>query len=172
MGNFYEIHNNLFLENLEEYSEQLNLDYKFLYEVYKDYMPFVTNYDYFYFAYRNFHSQKYSYFYILLFICSLNIYDFFSDDLINTQRKITIDFISLAPNDTKQVALEKLYDAFSQINKTKLLDNKKFLSFSALLSNTEKVSQDVPQTGDFYISWDKITFADGFFFYMSPQTFT
>ena len=66
--------NDEFANGLEELLCRLNLPYKYLLEVFKPYMPFLTNKDYFKFAYDKVDSPLYRHFWILLILFYENDY--------------------------------------------------------------------------------------------------
>ena len=202
--------NNSFESELYDLTHRLGIptNLNFI-EIFQNHMPFFNNYDIFKFAYDNFDSPLFEYFYLLIIIhyqdkfpedifkrlnyqtccrkdkceksekCRIKniskntcLYqeltygeDYnFSQEFTNFQDNIVSDFIHTIPNEIKIKALTKLQDAFQQINQTNILDKKLTISFEKFL-----YKKDNPLTGEFFITWDKVDFYDGFYLIRHPN---
>ncbi len=72
--------NDEFEERMEELGRKLGIPYEHARSIFLSYMPFLTNYEYFKFAYDNLDKVYYRYFYLLL-IDYINVEDNYPEDL-------------------------------------------------------------------------------------------
>lgn len=168
-----DISNDDFDNNLYEISNELHCNFQVLYNKFNKYKPFLTNYDYYRFAYENVDSHDIIYFYILLIIYIDNDYPIktvldtdasVKEELMEFQRELVNKFCSLAPKEIKEKAVGALFKAFQQINETNKYEPKLSLSLSSILYNDK-----VPLSGPIYIQWDKVEFYDGFYLIYHPN---
>lgn len=157
--------NNDFKSDIDNLLCRLDItDYNVM-DVFKSYMPFLFDIDIYNFAYDNIDSHEFEYFYILLmWFYESDISGSEEEEIIDIQKKITLNFIKLAPEKIKDKALYKLYDSFKQINQTNLFEEKLCTLYDQILYGKEK-----PLTGTFHISWDKVEFYDGFYLIRHPR---
>lgn len=156
--------NETFEEALEDITFRLGLPYSHITSIFRPYLPFLTTYEAFKFAYDNLNSPHFAYFYLLLIYFYEDEYPTQTTELQVFQKEITESFISLAPKDIRSQALSKLYQSFALINRTGLFERKLGLSYDKVLYGEGK-----PLTGKFYLRWDKVDFFDGFYMVRHPD---
>ena len=88
----------------------------------------------------------------------------FTQELTDFQKGVITKFLYYAPQEIKEKALIKLYESFKQINQTNIFENKLSLSYEKVLCN-----KDNPLTGNFYITWNKVEFYNGFYLISHPN---
>ena len=167
--------NKKFESDLQALLDRLRIKTPNLIDLFRNYMPFITNIDIYKFAYDNIDSPNFEYFYILLILWYEseyptyfpNVYtqkNNFIQEIYNFQNEITLNIISNAPVEIRGKILVKLHESFKQINQTNIFEDKLNLSYDKILYNKEN-----PLTGDFYIPWSKVEFYNKFYLISHPN---
>lgn len=169
-------HNDEFEELLIEWADRLNMSYETLYNIFSPYLPFITNYGYFRFAYDNLKTPQGKYFFILLLMwldgynqmLHPDDFDYNEDEakklVLDIQREISESFIKQAPFAIKEEALLFLFDTFAKINKLNIYKDKFSLSYNKVLYGGTK-----PLHGTFFLSWNNVSFYNGCYFIYHPS---
>ncbi|MBD5296806.1 MAG: hypothetical protein HDS21_01820 [Bacteroides sp.] len=156
------------------YFAPLNLDRNFLNSLFRPYLPFFTDIDYLEFGIDNLNNLEFKYFYILLSYLvdeflprTINpelLIENWEAEVLEDQGQLVKKFIDLAPDNKKELALVKIFDAFKQINTSNNFEAKLSLSYRKVLYGS-----DFPLDGHIFIPWDKVRFFDGYYFVYHPM---
>lgn len=168
--------NEIFEGQLIEWADRLGMSFETLQGIFSSYLPFITNYGYFRFAYNNLNSPQGKYFFVLLLMWldgdnqmpestdpGYNEKEA-KEEVLEIQRTICESFVKQAPFAIKEEALLFLFDAFARINKLGIFEHKFSLSYDKVLYGGTK-----PLNGTFFVSWDNVSFHDGFYFIYHPS---
>ena len=149
---------------LVDIADALNISYTLLDLMFSPYKPFITNKDYLEFGVKNLENENFKYFYILLIAYLKDNIDVVDEDILEKQRNIVEIFLRYVEKGKKGIALNKIFDAFGQVNATGYLGANLSLSFNKVLYNG-----DVPLNGELFISWQNVRFFDGYYLIYHPK---
>jgi hypothetical protein len=167
-----------FRSSLDYVASLLNISDIELYEIFKDDVPFYTDADYYRWGIKHLKDSKYHYFYILLILllddeqvlsdasytCTPQRDAQIQEEIYEAQKRVVNRFLYINSHHNNEIALNRLYESFKQINDSGIYEYKFVLPF-----NKSQKEDSYPLTGSFFIPWNKVDFFNGFFIIFHPK---